>query len=185
MSRPTPWRQRGATLVTVMILLLVMTLLGVASVRSTLLQERMSAATYDRNLAFQAAESGLVEGEQLAATRPAAPSSGCASGVCAPPAAGAAPRWSDASFWASGSNTLEAAAALSDAGDVPVAQPRYFLELVADFVPLDPKDCTTGVDLSVNFCEGRERRYRVTSRSQADGRAAVILQSIFSVPINP
>ena len=48
-------RQRGAVLVTVLVLLMVMTLLGLVGIRTTLLEERMSASLYDRSLAFQAA----------------------------------------------------------------------------------------------------------------------------------
>jgi len=66
MKRSTkhPVRQRGASLVVVLILLLVMTLLGLAVLRGTLLEERMSANMYDRSLAFQQAESALREAEE-------------------------------------------------------------------------------------------------------------------------
>ncbi|WP_372015311.1 pilus assembly PilX family protein [Pseudoxanthomonas sp. 10H] len=67
MSRATvnsPRLQRGASLVVVLVLLLVMTLLGLAVLRGTLLEERMSANMYDRSLAFQQAESALREAEE-------------------------------------------------------------------------------------------------------------------------
>ena len=57
--------ERGVALVVVLVLLLVMTLLGLAVVRSTLLEEKMSSNLYDRSLAFQAAESALREAEIL------------------------------------------------------------------------------------------------------------------------
>lgn len=57
-------RQRGASLMVVLILLLMMTLLGLAVLRGTLLEERMSANMYDRSLAFQQAESALREAEE-------------------------------------------------------------------------------------------------------------------------
>ncbi|WP_241520972.1 pilus assembly PilX family protein, partial [Steroidobacter cummioxidans] len=53
--RSGPATQRGVALV----LLLVATVIGLASVRGTNLQERMSANMYDRSLAFQRAESAL------------------------------------------------------------------------------------------------------------------------------
>ena len=56
-------RQSGVSLVIVLILLLVMTILGLAVMRGTLLEERMSANMYDRSLAFQQAESALREAE--------------------------------------------------------------------------------------------------------------------------
>lgn len=53
----------GATLIISLIFLLLMTLIGVTSMQTTTLQERMTGNTRDRNLAFQAAEAGLRAGE--------------------------------------------------------------------------------------------------------------------------
>lgn len=65
MKAPTsrPGNQRGISLLIVLMLLLVTTLLGIAVLRGTLLEERMSANLYDRSLAFQAAESALRRAE--------------------------------------------------------------------------------------------------------------------------
>ncbi len=52
-------RQRGVALVVALILLVVVTLIGLAASRGTMLQERMSANSYDRSLAFQRSESAL------------------------------------------------------------------------------------------------------------------------------
>ena len=51
--------QRGAALVIALIMLVVITLLALASIRSTTIQERMSSNMYDRSLAFQRSESAL------------------------------------------------------------------------------------------------------------------------------
>lgn len=51
--------QRGVSLLMVLILLIVMSVLGIAVLRSSAMQERMSANMRDRSLAFQAAESAL------------------------------------------------------------------------------------------------------------------------------
>lgn len=56
---PSLWRQQGVSLLVVLILLLVMSLLGIAVLRSSAMQERMSANMVDRNEAMQAAETGL------------------------------------------------------------------------------------------------------------------------------
>ena len=58
-----PAGQRGATLIIALIFLLLMTLIGVTSMQSTTLQERMAGNTRDRNLALQAAEAALRQGE--------------------------------------------------------------------------------------------------------------------------
>lgn len=52
--------QRGVSLLVVLILLLVMSILGIAVLRSSGMQERMSANMVDRNEAVQAAETGLL-----------------------------------------------------------------------------------------------------------------------------
>ena len=56
-------RQKGITLIVGLILLLVMTMLGLTAVQVTTQQERMAGNLRDRNIAFQAAESALREGE--------------------------------------------------------------------------------------------------------------------------
>ncbi len=58
-------RQAGAALVIGLILLLVMTLLGVTAMRGTTMQERMAGALSDQNVAFQAAETALRQGEDV------------------------------------------------------------------------------------------------------------------------
>ncbi len=170
-----PRRQRGATLVTVLVLLLVMTLLGLASIRMTLLEERMSGNLYDRSLGFQAAEAGLREGENLAATRPAMPAAGvCNSGKCGFPLTNTAAVWTRDDVWA---GALSATVDL----DGTVSTPQYIVEILADRVP--PRgSCTTSGDISESSCTGTERRYRITSRSREEGRSEVMLQSVYAVP---
>jgi type IV pilus assembly protein PilX len=56
-------RERGSALIIALVFLLLMTILGVASMQSTVLQERMAGNQRDRNLAFQAAEAALRAGE--------------------------------------------------------------------------------------------------------------------------
>ena len=51
--------QRGAVLVTAMLLLVVLTIIGVTVMQMSRMQERMAGNTRDVNLAFQAAEAGL------------------------------------------------------------------------------------------------------------------------------
>jgi len=56
-------QQNGAILVVVLVMLLIMTGLGVASMRSSGLQEKMAGGARDQNMAFQAAEAALRVGE--------------------------------------------------------------------------------------------------------------------------
>lgn len=55
--------QRGAVLAMSLLILLVMTIIGVASMGSTTLQERMANNNQQRQIAFQAAEAALRAGE--------------------------------------------------------------------------------------------------------------------------
>lgn len=57
--------QRGATLIIALIMLLLLTIIGLSSMRGTSLQESMAGNMRDSNLALQAAEAGLRKGEDL------------------------------------------------------------------------------------------------------------------------
>lgn len=60
-----PTRPRGAVLIVSLLILLVMTLLGVAAMQSTTLEERMTGNMRDRSLALQAAETALRDAESF------------------------------------------------------------------------------------------------------------------------
>ena len=95
--------ERGVVLLVALVMLLLVTVLGLASVRMLTMEERMAANSFDRNLAFQAAETALREGEALADFQSLAangPNAGfqnpamvcnnlnngaCANGLCSPP----------------------------------------------------------------------------------------------------
>ncbi len=56
-------RQRGVALVVALVLLVVVTLVGLAAIRGTTMQQQMTSNFYDREIGFQAAEAGLRDGE--------------------------------------------------------------------------------------------------------------------------
>ena len=56
-------RQAGAALLVALVMLLISTMVGIASIRGTVLNEKMSSNMYDRSLAYQAAEGALRAGE--------------------------------------------------------------------------------------------------------------------------
>lgn len=64
-------RQRGVALIVALILLVVATLMGLAGISGTTLQERMSANMYDRSLAMQASEAALRAAEAAITANPA------------------------------------------------------------------------------------------------------------------
>ena len=58
-----PARQQGVVLAISLIMLLIMVVIGLASMQSTTLQEKMAGNYRDQNLSFQATELALREGE--------------------------------------------------------------------------------------------------------------------------
>lgn len=75
-SQPSPFglppRQRGAVLIIALIMLLLLTMIGLGSMRGTALQENMAGNLRDSSLALQAAEAALRHGEGLVADKFAA-----------------------------------------------------------------------------------------------------------------
>lgn len=176
-------RERGVALVVVLVLLVVVTLLALASLRNAILEERMSAAVHDRSLAFQAVEAALREGESVAAARPEpVAGSACVNGLCGKPdpdVPGDNARWEAAGFWDDASGTWREATV--EIGGM-TARPRFIVELLDTGLP-SSGECTTSLDVSPDAgCSGTINHYRITAYSHADGRADVMLQSIYAVP---
>lgn len=172
-------RQRGVALLVVLILLLVMTLLGLASLRGSLMEERMSAALYDRSLAFQASEAALREAEALLATGVAFPASGCLAGLCARRTelvSTDVARWNDpATPWRNSTVTL-AVDSDGDGTSITVT-PQFVIEQMGD-APNWP-GCDREIPINP-LCVSP--RFRVTARSNEANRARVVLQSTVSTP---
>ncbi|MCS3848981.1 type IV pilus assembly protein PilX [Xanthomonas arboricola] len=169
----SPLFQRGASLIVVLILLLLMTLLGLAVLRNTTLEERMSANLYDRSLGFQAAESALRQGEALANATlvSSVPSTGCTNGVCSTPVATNADRWLDTSFnsWRSAANNL------AETG-VPMPNARYIIEYMGTAPTWPGCDRKFPID-----AQCLAPRFRITALADPEGRATVMLQTNYIV----
>jgi len=59
MPQSFPGKQKGAVLVTALVFLVILTMLGITSMTTNILEERMAANTQEVNRAFQAAESSI------------------------------------------------------------------------------------------------------------------------------
>jgi type IV pilus assembly protein PilX len=168
-------RQRGVALIISLIMLVLMTLVGMAGIRMINSEERMVSQSFDRAVAFQTAEAALREIEiQVDAARPTpAPSTACTmSGinVCGVIANGT-PRWISTTFneWAD-ATTVVHTTGMS-------ITPQYFVEYLGDTFP-----CSLDTVAASNC-----RRYRITARADADtnagpGRGFVMMQSIYATP---
>ncbi|HWL29287.1 pilus assembly PilX family protein [Luteimonas mephitis] len=160
-------RQAGISLLVVLILLLVTSVLGIAVLRSSAMQERMSGNMYDRSLAMQAAELGLNAGQQ---------------------ALNAAPKWQDTvpvdqdcidssicpTFKKQGEATWRAGPILGASdSNVPDTPSDYWIE----YLGINQAHMETGGTIPSPDSVTTGPMYRITARSQGNGRAEVILQN--------
>lgn len=132
-------RQSGAMLVIALIMLLVLTMLGVSTVQSTVVSERMAGHFLNKQSSFDAAEAALRDGEDSAEAFPVfAPTDG--TGGLYQPTAGAAPVWeaTTTAWQARGGTTLAGVA----------SQPQYVVEYLGG-VPRDD-NCLLDADASTN-----------------------------------
>jgi type IV pilus assembly protein PilX len=152
-------------LITGLIFMVVLTLIAMAAMRTTMLEERMSGNARDRDMAFQAAEAALRAGEQIVrgATLPA-----FASGTAYTPriAQGTlTDYWISTHSW-----STQSVAAWQPLGTN--AAPRYVIEEM-------PAKAGGGGGLGIGAVSG-SGVYRVTARGV--GRSAntvVILQAVY------
>lgn len=179
-KRAQPSRQqRGVVLIMSLIMLVLMTLIGMAGIRAISKEERMVTQSYDRTLAFQAAESALREAENFieAANRPT-PVVNTACALAGAPyqvmVCGASPtptvsRWNDSSFASWTNATAVGTSTLA-------VTPQYFVEYLGGNFP-----CSLNSTATENC-----KRYRISARTIAgnglvgNGRANVVLQSIYA-----
>ena len=173
--------QKGVSFVVVMIVLVVMTLLGLAGIRSTLMRERMSANMYDRSLAFQSAESALREAElavrqAVLAGTPIGTDCSAVGASCPIPPAGTYA--GGGAGWTTGTATQGLAA----------GAPQYFIQF------LGQRDSTDELNLGASASASQygggggvplESFYRIIARSHdpAGGadRSVVVLQSNIAI----
>lgn len=167
--------QSGAALVVVLMILVIVTLLGIVSMRGAIMQERMATNSTTRAMAFQVAEAGLRQAEIIARdTTLTFPASGCSAGRCAMVAPPAVPAWSAADFWTNGA--YQTGSAVNVGGGRSI-RPRYVIE---DFGQTSNGGGDSCVDLSTPCIESSVQRvYRITSYAAAPNGAEVVLQSLY------
>ena len=168
-----PTRQRGAILVTSLLLLLVLTVLGVAMMKMTNMQERMAGNTRDLNLALQGSEAGLRQGETMLRDLTTLPIATAAAG-CTYCQRGALPI--DIADPAADFDWDDNAQEFGEVGKKDITQlqedPRFTVEELA-YV-------RDGLDIGTEPPSGRDF-YQITAHSTgASGQTNTVLQSTFA-----
>jgi len=172
LSNPACNHQSGAVLIVSLIMLLLLTLIGVTSMQTTSLEEKMAGNMRDRDLAFQAAESALVTGEKWVINPLNTFSCNASAGRFWPRDKNcdgtkeAAQVWDDIN-WDS-TDSVAYTGVLSNLN----SNPRYIIE------DLGAANCPGG---PINSPPSGCTNYRITARATGGStNAVVILQSIYS-----
>lgn len=161
-----PRPQQGAVLIIALIMLLAMTLIGVTGLSSTTMQERMAGNLREVNIAFQAAEAALREGENYltAATLPAFDGSDWR---YQPAAAGTPQHWNVSSTW-TGTASREYQGDLDTDDVVLAAAPRYIIEEL-------PAVPAPGGSLSSDTPAPETGMYRITARAFGRSDTTIVM----------
>lgn len=122
--------QKGSVLLVSLIMLLLLTLVSVASMQGTILQERMTSNLRDRDLAFQAAEAALREAEAFIRANPTPTTIYDNSDGLYQINNANTPDWST-------TTTSAGNGARTYSGDFPgvAAQPQYYIEEISTLQP--------------------------------------------------
>lgn len=182
LQAPTNVRQqRGIALAVALMLLVVITLIGLAAVRTTTMQQRMTANFYDREIAFQNAEAALEAGAKALPTSAAVIARNCGQGgdICqANPFEDPGLDTSTIQTVTTGDFTVGANAA---------GQPQYVIENMGTYA--DPSS-SVGYTQTANSAQYGAQGvtttaiyYRITARSGDPAvigdRAVVLLQAMY------
>jgi len=161
--------QRGAALITALLLLVVLTILGVSVMQMSRVQEKMAGNTRDINVGFETAEGALRNAEAFVRSQPDRPIA-CAESTCTFRAATtiADVANQDDTWWDSNGKAFADGVGKQMSG--VSKNPRYVIEEITTVAGLDPQDPTAGRTF-----------YQITARSTgASGLANTIVQSTYA-----
>ncbi|MCW8889495.1 MAG: PilX N-terminal domain-containing pilus assembly protein, partial [Sedimenticola sp.] len=151
-------------------MLLIMTILGLSSMQTTTMEEKMAGAIRDKQIAFQAGEVALREGEDFltGATLPAFNDTG---GLYSPTGTGG-DQWQSVTWSASTEAACNCKFATGSVGS-GVPAPRYIIEEL-------PEGSLPGASLVVGFSAGSQAAmYQVTARGAGKGGGVAVLQTTY------
>jgi len=173
-------RQQGVVLIVALVLLLVLTVLGLAASQTTSLEERMAGNARNHDLAFQAAEAALTAG--VTCVKPARLRVRC----CQHPTGGngayefipgsTVTLWTQPNFWTTAGNTLSYTTYTGITLPQVAAQPQFIIE------QLPPVAAPGGSLGQAQFGGGAPaiQRWRITTYGQGgDQSSTVMLQAVY------
>tara|TARA_R110001592_G_scaffold52511_6_gene160657 strand:+ start:2404 stop:3000 length:597 start_codon:yes stop_codon:yes gene_type:complete len=193
-------KQTGSVLLLSLLMLLILTMVGVASIGNVTLNERMASNYRDHDISFQAAEAALKEGERQAinyslsfneddfqggCTTGSCFTSACDNGFCfngTYPVSGecdvvpaASPLWLDDTTWATAGVARESVVSFPT---LPV-KPKYIVEFLCYVVA----DATAGTpSIPPPYGVDWAYMYRITSYAEgSSGGSRTMLQSTYKV----
>lgn len=184
-------RQKGAALATSLIILLMLTLMGVAAMQTATLEEKMAGNLRNENLAFQAAEAALRAGEaylqggigSFMADENATSLALNPAGLYQPTLSPDKERWQQNNIW------TEAGSRVHDLALAGLAEkPRYIIEDLSSYTRCTNDGDCTNVPLprrpggSIKFGPVSDvGRFRITARGIGGTTdAVVLLQSYYN-----
>lgn len=190
-----PSAQRGAALVVALILLVVITLVGLAAIGTTIIQNKAASNQFDRQIAFQSAEAAMRVATALIPNNPGMIARDCQTGgiVCQgnPFSDTTLPNGSVYTVTANpaaSSSSASPADTTFTASSVAAMQPQYVIESLGTWTDASNN---VGAGNSANCrnygaqgCSSTAVYYRITARScdptsaNCDNRAIVTLQSV-------
>lgn len=171
----SPLRQRGVTLIVGLMIVLLMGILSLAAIRGSGLQESMAGNMREKNLAFQASESALREGESVIMAQGVLPAFDGTNGRhLARSPANSAVKFTDAN-WADAALVKTTSLNMVGAGGL-YAEPAYILEELSADIGKEASALGSGNDADSLYLETVP--YRVTVRSVGISSNSVVkLQS--------
>lgn len=166
-------KQRGAVLIVAMIFMVIMTLIGMAGIEVTGLEEKMAAQLRDRQMAFEAAEAALLDGEAYLESVVTMPAFNGNDGLYTPKTDGTQ-NWDD---WAAlGTSVRTMRSQIDDSSKKGFGQlssyATYIIEELVASAPDDSKEVGKAIE--------QRRYYRITARAVGlSSSSEVILQSVY------
>ncbi|WP_233841324.1 PilX N-terminal domain-containing pilus assembly protein [Dyella sp. 2HG41-7] len=176
--------QRGMALVVALLLLILISLVGLAAMRGTIMQQKMSSNLYDREVAFQSAEAAIRAASAVISTTPTLIWHNCQAGgvTCLPNP------FTDSTLPATAIHTVTTGqtAGSYTASTVSASQPQYVVENMGNWINQKTStgfgDTANSRNYGVQGNSGTNVYYRITARSGdpavVGDRAVVTLQAV-------